>query len=495
MSPDPEALAEAGGAVRILIVEDDEGLAELEAEAARSAGFAPVLAADLAAAEAALRRGGVDLALIDYALPDGEAPRLIERFGGAEALPPFVVTTGRGDERIAVAMMKLGARDYLVKDGGFLAALADALARLKRELAIERELAATRARLAEAEARYRLISENVSDVIFIYEPSSESFSYFSPSVLRLLGCSREELDATPIHEFLPPEDYAPLRADVERRARALAAAGGGSDLARYRVRLRRARGGHIRAEAQTTLVLQPEGQIELLGVLRDVEERERMEEDLVRSLREKEVLLKEVHHRVKNNLQIVSSLINLQLRVVKHRKAAEALVESQNRIRAMALIHEQLYRSVSLETVPFAAYVREIVPPLVLGSGAPIATGFDLADANLPLDLAVPCGLILNELVTNAVKHAFRGASEPRLRIAFGPDADEFCYRLEVGDNGPGLPEGYDPEAAESLGFTLVSALAGQLAGRFEYRYDGGAVFVVVFPSDRMSAAACEEER
>lgn len=479
--------------MRILIVEDDAGLAELEAEAAAAAGLAPVLAADLSSAEALLRGGGVDLALVDYALPDGEATLLVERLGGAEALPPFVVTTGRGDERIAVAMMKLGARDYLVKDGGFLAALPEALARLMRESATERELAATRARLAEAEARYRLISENVSDVIFIYGPAEGSFSYISPSVLRLIGCSREELDAAPLDEFLPPEEFAPIREDIRRRAGELAEAGGGTDLARYRIRLRRPRGGDIRAEAQTTLVLGPGGEPELLGVLRDVEERERMEEDLVRSLREKEVLLKEIHHRVKNNLQIVSSLINLQLGVVKHRKAAEALVESQNRIRAMALIHEQLYRSTSLETVPFASYVREIVPPLIQGSGASVATGFELAEAALSLDLAVPCGLILNELVTNAVKHAFKRNPEPRLRIAFGPDEGESCYRLEVGDNGPGLPDDYDPETAASLGFTLVNALAGQLAGRFEYRYDGGAVFVVVFPSGRMGAAACEE--
>lgn len=435
----------------------------------------------------------MDLAIVDYALPDGEAPLLIGRLGGAEALPPFVITTGRGDERVAVAMMKLGARDYLVKDGGFLATLPDALARLKHELATERELVATRARLDEAEARYRLISENVSDVIFIYDPAKSSFSYFSPSILPLLGCSREELDAAPLDDFIPPEEFAPIREDIGRRARELADGGGVTDQARYRVRLRRARGGDIRVEARTTLVLQPGGEPELLGVLRDVEERERMEEDLLRSLREKEILLKEVHHRVKNNLQIVSSLINLQLGIVKHRKAAEALVESQNRIRAMALIHEQLYRSTSLETVPFASYVREIVPPLVQGSGTPIATGFELAEANLSLDLAVPCGLILNELVTNAVKHAFKRHPEPRLTVAFGPDADEFCYRLEVGDNGPGLPEGYDPEAASSLGFTLVNALAGQLAGRFEYRYDGGAVFVVIFPSDRISAAACQE--
>ncbi len=219
-------------------------------------------------------------------------------------------------------------------------------------------------------------------------------------------------------------------------------------------------------------------------VARDISARKRAEEELRRSLGEKEVLLKEVHHRVKNNLQIISSLLNLQGEELEDADAARRFRESQNRIRSMALIHELLYRSDDLSGIDFAEYVERLVQHIVNSYGPQahrVESRLEIEARPLSLDCAIPCGLIVTELVANAIEHAFPdGAGTVSVRFR----SDDGRRHLEVRDDGVGLPPELDPEQAATLGLRLVTALARQLGGEYLFEVEGGTGFRVSFDPD-----------
>ena len=211
--------------------------------------------------------------------------------------------------------------------------------------------------------------------------------------------------------------------------------------------------------------------------------RMRAEEQVRTSLEEKEVLLKEIHHRVKNNLQVISSLLNLQSNIVGDEKVEEMFRESRNRVRSMALSHEQLYQSEGLARVDFGRYIRDLAGTLFRSYGAdPAAVRLtvDVADVSLALDTAIPCGLMVNELVSNCLKHAFPdgGAGEILIRLVSDDDAR---HTLAVRDNGVGFPEDTDHRTSPTLGLQLVSSLADQLGGTIELDRSEGTEFRISF--------------
>jgi two-component sensor histidine kinase len=216
----------------------------------------------------------------------------------------------------------------------------------------------------------------------------------------------------------------------------------------------------------------------------EIAERMRAEEQIKASLKEKEVLLKEIHHRVKNNLQIVSSLLHLQSQYIKDQPALDVLVESQNRIRSMALIHERLYRSQDLASIDFAVYIQDLTTHLIRSyraRPAPIDLKIDAQDVYLAVDTAIPCGLITNELISNALKHAFPDGKAGEIRIKMELEGDR-QFTLIVGDNGVGFPPDVDFENTESLGMQLVNTLVNQLDGTIELHSDDeGAEFRITF--------------
>jgi two-component sensor histidine kinase len=207
---------------------------------------------------------------------------------------------------------------------------------------------------------------------------------------------------------------------------------------------------------------------ELIGrSIRYAIERKLVEERLKATLAEKEVLLKEVHHRVKNNLQVISSLISLQADSMTDANLHEALDDVRDRIRTMALVHEKLYQTDDLAKLNFAEYANSLLNDLWSSHGA--ATGnvrlnMSLAPLILPVEMAVPCGLILNELGSNAIKHAFPGGCG-EVAVTLEYDAATGAVCLRVRDNGVGLPADLDWRRSASLGLRLVQMLAGQLHG------------------------------
>jgi PAS domain S-box-containing protein len=217
-------------------------------------------------------------------------------------------------------------------------------------------------------------------------------------------------------------------------------------------------------------------------VATDISDRKAAEQQLRTSLSEKEVLLKEVHHRVKNNLQIISSLLNLQAQATPAPEAARALRDSQSRIHSMSLIHEQLYRSDNLASIDFAEYVRELTTHVSRSVGAAtrdVSVRVDVQPTPLSIELAVPCGMIVNELVTNAMEHAFPDGRSGEIRVGFR----SYDRRLEltVCDNGVGLTPLDDKGDAQSLGLKVVRALAEQIGGTLQLKHHDGTQCTVEF--------------
>jgi two-component sensor histidine kinase/HAMP domain-containing protein len=215
----------------------------------------------------------------------------------------------------------------------------------------------------------------------------------------------------------------------------------------------------------------------------EIFERIRVEHRLRESLKEKEVLLKEIHHRVKNNLQVISSLLYLQSKKIKHQPAMEMFVESQNRIRSMALIHEKLYQSTDMVHIDFSEYIHSLIGHLSSSYGAKLVDvkiNILIEDVHLSIDKGIPCALIVNELVVNALKYAFPKERKGEITIRISRDGDGSVV-LSVADNGVGIPHTVDLANSETLGLQLVKHLSQQLKGRIDIRNGQGTNFLITF--------------
>lgn len=223
----------------------------------------------------------------------------------------------------------------------------------------------------------------------------------------------------------------------------------------------------------------------------EIAERHRVEgalrvstEQLRASLIEKEVLLKEIHHRVKNNLQIISSLLNLQTDYIHDQRDLEIFKVSQNRIESMALIHEKLYQSKDLARIEFCEYIQDLVSSLVCSyevNSSKVDLKVNIEQVLLGLDLAIPCGLIINELVLNSLKHAFPEGRSGEICIEFYVESDD-RIALIISDNGIGFPQGIDFRNTESLGLQLVNSLMNQIGGTIELNATQGTEFKMKLP-------------
>jgi PAS domain S-box-containing protein len=221
-----------------------------------------------------------------------------------------------------------------------------------------------------------------------------------------------------------------------------------------------------------------------IGHCLDITERHKAEQQINASLKEKEVLLKEIHHRVKNNLQIIASLLNLQTGYVDDPHYKKMFMESQNRVRSMALVHEKLYRSKDLSGIDFSEYVNSMMRDIYSSYGltqGEVALSLDVTREKLPVDIAIPCGLLINELVSNSFKYAFKDKKgEGKIGISFQKD-NAGTYTLEVSDNGSGISTGLDLKTVSTLGLQLVDSLVGQLDASIRITGEGGTKVTIKF--------------
>lgn len=230
-------------------------------------------------------------------------------------------------------------------------------------------------------------------------------------------------------------------------------------------------------------IVAPDGSInEISGISNDVTEKKRAEDQLKQSLFEKEILLKEIHHRVKNNLQVISSILNLQSSYVKDKNTLAILKESQNRIKSMAFIHESLYQNKNFSSVNVTEYISNLSKNLIhsyeMGESK-VLLDLSLKPVSLNLDQSIPCGLIINELVTNSFKYAFKGRKKGKISISL-KEANN-VVTLVIADDGVGMPEDFDYKNADSLGLQLVFTLVEQINGKINLSTKGGTKFSIIF--------------
>jgi PAS domain S-box-containing protein len=280
----------------------------------------------------------------------------------------------------------------------------------------------------------------------------------------LFGVSEKDVAGQPIHKIAEGEWTVRLLELVTRLRDGLQVDG------RREITCVRLDGNPLDVELALAPVRETSGRtIGYSAIVRDITDRKRAEQRILDSLREKEVLLKEIHHRVKNNLAVISSLFYLQSTYTHDEQCKRIFRESQDRVRSMALVHETLYRSERLADVDFAEYARVLADHLFRSHS--VVTGvrlkLDLSPIRMSIDVAVPCGLILNELMSNALKHAFRAGCPGEIMVSLCTIDGERCV-LAVGDDGAGIPSDLDTGSTQSLGLRLIHSLTGQLHGKFE---------------------------
>jgi PAS domain S-box-containing protein len=319
---------------------------------------------------------------------------------------------------------------------------------------------------------------SLKEAVFVMDLSAQTVITCNAAVEQIFGYKKEEVIGRTL-EFLHLS-----KPNYDEFNEGLSSALKGEGLFNAEFPARRKDGTSIITEYTVTETSDDSsGRTVLVIVVRDITERKRAEEQLRVALKEKEVLLKEIHHRVKNNLAVISSLLNMQSKYIKDKKTLEIFRESQNRVKTMALIHTKLYQSSDLTRIDFADYIGKLAADLIdsyrLEPDAVTLT-LDVKNVYFDVNVGIPCGLIINELLTNALKHAFPDGRNGTVSVSLSPEDGRIT--LAVADDGIGFPENIDFRNTESLGFQLVTALVEQLGGTIELARDEGTTFVISFP-------------
>lgn len=332
--------------------------------------------------------------------------------------------------------------------------------------------------LRESEERYSITLDAVNEGIWDWDVSSGD-AFFSPNYYKLLGYNLGEFPANYANWRLlvHPDDID----SVEKELQENTASGRG-----FEIDLR------MKTKSKQWLWVSIRGKVvekdsigkatRVVGTLSDISERIIAEEKIHESLEEKEMLLKEIHHRVKNNLMIISSLLNLQSSYIKDKTSKDIFKESQNRARSMALIHERLYQATDLKRIDFGDYIRTLTNELFrtyAGDFGLIELKINVEDIFLDINTAIPLGLIVNELITNSLKHAFPEGMNGEINVDFHPKDDH--YEFTVKDNGIGFPNDLDFKNTESLGLQIINNLTDQIDGEIKLNRNHGTEFKITF--------------
>lgn len=331
-------------------------------------------------------------------------------------------------------------------------------------------------RIKRSEAYYRTIFENTGTATIIIEEDT-TISLVNAEFEKLYEYSKEEIEGKKSwKEFVAP-DYKDKIEKYHNLRRI------DPNLAPRNYELKFIdKYGNIK-DIFTTVAIIPGTKKSLISLL-DITDNKIAENKIKESLMEKEVLLREIHHRVKNNLQIISSLLNLQTRCVEGEESISVLKESQNRVKTMAMVHEKLYQSEDLKDINFKEYIESLVSDLFYSYGVKKGTidlKIDMDNLEIDIDTAIPCGLIVNELVTNSLKYAFPCPNDENIVKVGLQKLQKDNFKLVVSDNGVGLPEDLDIENVETLGLKMVTILVNQLKGTLEMDKTTGTEFRITF--------------
>jgi PAS domain S-box-containing protein len=457
--------------IAVIIVEDSTDDSELIEMTLRNSGM-EVTAERVDSREDLVRVLGEkewDIVISDYNLPG---------FGGLEALSivrqtgngiPFILISGKIGEEKAVEAVLAGANDYVMKDN-----LTRLLTVVKREIgnaAIRRARLDAELALEESEHRFRMIFENSHEGILLTDGNGLILAVNSPACT-LLQYDRDELLRAQMQDVLALT--GPEGSFIEGRIR--------SGQYKGELTLARKDGSTFPAELTAVRFSDRQNNDRCSLFIRDITTRKKNEQQLRASLREKDVLLAEVHHRVKNNLAIISGLLELQAGNIENQETRDLLSESIHRIKAIALLHEKVYKSDDLSRINLGEYLNEFIGTLrsyYLQNGEKIEVSIKIPETYVNLSSAIPLGLIVNELITNAFRHAFKGRDQGRILVSLQQSGPK--KSLTIQDNGTGLPDDVYTGKTRKLGMTLVHGMVTQLKAQLEIKRNNGTGFTIIF--------------
>ncbi|MBF0558757.1 MAG: PAS domain S-box protein [Nitrospirae bacterium] len=328
-------------------------------------------------------------------------------------------------------------------------------------------------RVLAAQAKFKTLFESATDALFITDFTGKLID-INRTAYERLGYTREEMLSMSLKELDAPEAAKKVSRRIEKLQRY-----GHSVFESAHI----SKNGGIMPVEINARVMEYGGQKVIFGVARDISERKRAEKD-------KDTLLREIHHRVKNNMQVISSLLNIQARHIEDKQLLAIFQDCQNRIKAMALVHEELYQSNNLSRIDVKHYIGALLDGLAssLSRKPDVALTVTVDKIFFNIDTAIPCGLIITELVTNSFKHAFRKRERGEISVELRQDGGVF--NLMVKDDGVGLPDGFDVENTASLGLQLVHTLAAQIGGTVEILSGRGTEARIVFEEVRSGTQA-----
>jgi two-component sensor histidine kinase/DNA-binding response OmpR family regulator len=416
--------------------------------------------------DSSLDAGRFNLVITDFQLQWGDGLAALRAIKKRFPYRPVIMFTAMGTQEVAVEAMKSGSDDYIVKSpGNYARLMASARESLRRN--------ETERRDADWQMRLDHLLDWINLGVFRAEPGGRLLEC-NEAFLRLLGAgSIEAAQDIFAREFADGmvTDKSPVDKSVMSPAREVSVP---------------FPGGQRWFLVEEVMVINANGQQVVDGFAEDITERKKVDLQIQAALREKEALLRELFHRVKNNLQVVSSLLNLQSESLTDEQAREMFRESRHRIHSMALIHERLYQAKDLARIDIEQYVHDLASELFFAYGVSpdrirLDVDINTNGAIIDIEKAVPVGLIINELLTNALKYAFPDGRAGGLTVRIEPTPVDML-KLTVADDGVGLPAGIDVKEPATLGLQLVSTLAEQLRGSLEARPQPGAAFTLTFP-------------
>jgi PAS domain S-box-containing protein len=379
---------------------------------------------------------------------------------------PIIYLTAYGDEETIENAKITFPQAYLLKP------FDDKELKLTIEMALYKHK--MEARLKRSEETYRTLAENAKDIIFIIS-LEDRLEYVNEFGANLLGFEPNELVGKLRQNLFPMEIADKQRKNIDKAIETQSPVRNESKIALPR--------SDMWLDTSIIPLKDKKDKIfAVMGISRDITRQKNIEDALRSSLNEKEILLKEIHHRVKNNMQIISSLINLQSDYATDEATVEMFEDSKNRIRSMALIHEKLYMSKDISLIEFSKYIESLTSKLLeFYSSKSRLININLISDNITLDIdsAIPCGLIINELVSNSIKYAFPDGRDGNITIKMHKKDEN--YVLSVEDDGVGFPEEIDFMNPQTLGLQIVHTLTQQLGGGIELENNGFTRFKICF--------------
>ncbi len=409
-----------------------------------------------------------DIILSDYSLPTYDGLSALGKSVAIQPDTPFIFVSGTLGEDVAVESLKQGATDYVLKNK---------LTRLLPTIYRALEETSQKEKRKKAEERYGTLIESARDIISTITVDGK-FTSLNSAFEEITGWSAKKWIGIEFKRLVHPDDMAKAEQNFRNTF-------DGNISKPNEVRFLCKNGEYFTGEVLITPLYTGDKINEILGLVRDITERKKSEESIRNSLREKETLLKEIHHRVKNNLQIISSLLQLQTNKLSDPFITDILKDLRTRVIAMTIIHKQFYQSEFLSRIDIKNYAEQLTQQLFYIYGInQDSISFSVISDKIELDMetALPCGLIINEIISNSIKHAFKGIIKPEIILDFKKTEDD-RYVLNIKDNGIGFNNAVNFKNAESMGLQLINTLVNQLDGQIRLNSENGTEYTLTFSS------------